>query len=125
MKQQVDQHHSEKSFDVGDWVFLRIHLKQAICEKEMLPMLHALKKQLPYPMGRHFKVEMDHDNLKHFLEQILSLEERKNRSQICWVMTLTSSTEKGRKFLLQMHSKERMRMWNHCSVIFLVSNQTG
>ena len=24
MKQQADQHHSETSFDVGDWVFLRL-----------------------------------------------------------------------------------------------------
>jgi len=24
MKQQVDQHRSERSFDVGDWVFLRL-----------------------------------------------------------------------------------------------------
>jgi hypothetical protein len=24
MKQQVDQHHSERSFEVGDWVFLRL-----------------------------------------------------------------------------------------------------
>ena len=28
-------------------------------------------------MGRHFKVKTDHDSLKHFLEQILSLEEQK------------------------------------------------
>src|SRR5271168_4903670 len=33
MKQQVDQHHSEKWFDVDDWVFLLLHLKQAIYEK--------------------------------------------------------------------------------------------
>jgi len=43
-KQQVDQHRSEKCFDVGDWVFLLLHLKQAIYEKEMLAILHALKK---------------------------------------------------------------------------------
>ena len=24
MKQQADQHHSERIFDVGDWVFLRL-----------------------------------------------------------------------------------------------------
>jgi hypothetical protein len=24
MKQQVDQHHSEREFEVGDWVFLRL-----------------------------------------------------------------------------------------------------
>ena len=44
MKQQVDQHRSEFFFDVGDWVFLWLHLKQAIYEKEMLAILHALKK---------------------------------------------------------------------------------
>ena len=27
-------------------------------------------------MGRHFKVKIDHDSLKYFLEQILSLEEK-------------------------------------------------
>jgi len=43
-KQQVDQHRSEKCFDVGDRVFLLLHLKQAIYEKEMLAILHALKK---------------------------------------------------------------------------------
>ena len=57
MKQQVGPHHSEKCFDVGDWVFLLLHLKQAIYEKEMLEILHALKKWRPYRMGRLFKDE--------------------------------------------------------------------
>ena len=56
-KQQVDQHHSEKCFDVGDWVFLPLHLKKDIYEKEMLAILHALKKRRPYRMGRLFKDE--------------------------------------------------------------------
>ena len=56
-KQQVDKHCSEKCFDVGDWVFLLLHLKQAIYEKEMLAILHALKKWRPYRMGRLFKDE--------------------------------------------------------------------
>jgi hypothetical protein len=47
MKQQANQHRSEGSFDVGDWVFLQLHLKQAIYEKEMLAILHALKKWQP------------------------------------------------------------------------------
>ena len=76
MKQQADQHLSERSFDVGDWIFLRLHLKKAIYEKEMLAILHALKKWRPYLMGRHFKVKMDHDSLKYFLEQRLSSEEQ-------------------------------------------------
>ena len=44
MKQQPDQHRSERIFYVGDWVFLQLHLNQAINEKEMLAILHALKK---------------------------------------------------------------------------------
>jgi len=100
MKQQVDQHHSEKSFDVGDWVFLRLHLKQAIYEKEMLAILHALKKWRPYPMGRYFKVKIDHGNLKYILEQKLSLEEHKK-----WVTNMLGYDfdiiyRKGKKFFV-------------------------
>ena len=51
------------------------YLHKAIYEKEMLAILHALKKWRTYLMGRHFKVKTDHDSLKHFLEQIFSLEE--------------------------------------------------
>ena len=52
------------------------YLQKYIYEKEMLEILHELKKWRPYLMGRHFKVKTNHDNLKHFLEQILSLEEQ-------------------------------------------------
>ena len=64
MKQWVDQHRSEIFFDIGDWVFLWLHLKQAIYEKEILAILHALRKWRPYITGRHFKEKMDHDGLK-------------------------------------------------------------
>ena len=42
----------------------------------MLEILHALKKWRPYLMGRHFKVKIDHDSIKHFLEQRISSEEK-------------------------------------------------
>ena len=48
------------------------YLQKPIYEKEMLAILHALKKWRPYLMGRHFKVKTNHDSLKHFLEQRLS-----------------------------------------------------
>eukprot|EP00253_Pinus_taeda_P036333 PITA_36333 len=51
-------------------------LHKAISEKEMLAILHALKKWRPYLMGRHFKVKTDHDSLKYFLEQRLSSEDQ-------------------------------------------------
>ena len=89
MKQQADQHHNERSFDVGNWVFLWLHtykqmsLNKAIYEKEMLAILHALKKWWPYLMGRHFKVKTNHDCIKYFLEKNYPLKSNKNGSQRC------------------------------------------
>jgi hypothetical protein len=51
-------------------------LHKPIYEKEMMAILHALKKWRPYLIGRHFKVKIDHDSLKYFLEQRLSSEEQ-------------------------------------------------
>ena len=53
------------------------YLHKAFYEKEMLAILHALKKWRPYLMGRQFKVKTDHDSLKYFLEKRLSSEEHK------------------------------------------------
>jgi hypothetical protein len=50
-------------------------LHKPIYEKEMMAILHGLKKCRPYLIGRHFKVKTDHDSLKYFLEQRLSSEE--------------------------------------------------
>ena len=52
------------------------NFKNPIYEKEMLAILHALKQWRPYLIGRHFKVKNDHDSLKYFLEQMLTLEEK-------------------------------------------------
>jgi hypothetical protein len=51
-------------------------LHKPIYEKEMMAILHALKKWCPYLIGRHFKVKTNHDSLKYFLEQRLSSEEQ-------------------------------------------------
>ena len=40
------------------------YLQNSIYEKEMLAILHALKKWRPYLMGRHLKVKTYHDSLK-------------------------------------------------------------
>jgi len=56
MKQQANQHHTQKKFNVGDWVILWLHLKQDIYEKEISEILHALKEWKPCLMGRQFKV---------------------------------------------------------------------
>jgi hypothetical protein len=54
------------------------NLYKPIYEKEILTILHALKKWHPYLIGRPFKVKKDHDSLKYSLEQRLSLEEKQN-----------------------------------------------
>jgi hypothetical protein len=51
-------------------------LHKPIYEKEMMEIIHALKKWHPYLISRHFKVKTDNDSLKYFLEQRLSSEEQ-------------------------------------------------
>jgi hypothetical protein len=51
-------------------------LHKPIYKKEMMEILHALKKWLPYLIGRHFNVKTDHDSLEYFLEQKISSEEQ-------------------------------------------------
>ena len=52
MKQQADQHHSERSFGVGDWVFLRLQpykqmsLKQAKKDHKLSPKYYGPYKVL-------------------------------------------------------------------------------
>jgi hypothetical protein len=50
-------------------------LHKPIYEKEMMEILHALKKWHPYLIGRHFKVKTDH--YKILLGQRLSSKEQK------------------------------------------------
>jgi hypothetical protein len=40
------------------------NLLKPIYKKEMLTILHAIKKWYPYLIGRHFKVKIDHNSLK-------------------------------------------------------------
>eukprot|EP01018_Ginkgo_biloba_P034936 Gb_00235 [translate_table: standard] len=51
-------------------------LGRSTYEKEMLAILHAIRKWRQYLLGNHFKVKTDHDSLKYFLEQRVSSEEQ-------------------------------------------------
>ena len=43
MKQQVDQHHSERNFEVGDWVFLRLQPYKQISMKQQKRIISCLQ----------------------------------------------------------------------------------
>ena len=65
-----------RTFSFESFLIKGKYLQKAIYEKEMIAILHALRKWRAYLMGRHFKVKIDHDSLKHFLEQRLSSKEQ-------------------------------------------------
>jgi hypothetical protein len=45
------------------------NLVKPIYEKDMVAILHAFKKWLPYLIGRHFKVKIEYDSLNYYLAQ--------------------------------------------------------
>ena len=64
MKQQADQHRSERSFEVGDWVFLRLQpykqmsLKQAKKDNKLSPTYYGLYKVLQKIGTMAYKLEL-------------------------------------------------------------------
>jgi hypothetical protein len=64
MKQQADQHRSERSFEVGDWVFLRLQpykpmsLKQAKKDNKLSPKYYGPYKVLQKIGTMTYKLEL-------------------------------------------------------------------
>ena len=64
MKQHVDQHHNKRSFDVGDWVFLRqqpykqISLKQVNKDNKFSPKYYGPYKVLQKIGTMAYKLEL-------------------------------------------------------------------
>ena len=104
------------------WPIKGKDLHKPIYEKEMLTILHELNQWSSFLIVRHFKVKIDHDSLKYFLEQRLSSEEKKK-----WVTKVLGYDfeiiyKKGKKIWWQMLSQENMRMLSHYFVLFLLYN---
>jgi hypothetical protein len=64
MKQQADQHHSERKFEVGDWVFFRLQpykqlsLKKQKKDNKLTPKYYGPYKMLQRIGSKAYKLEL-------------------------------------------------------------------
>jgi hypothetical protein len=71
MKQQADQHHSEREFEVGDWVFLRLQpykqmsLKQQKKDNKLAPKYYGPYKVLQRIGSMAYKLELPPSSRVH------------------------------------------------------------
>ena len=79
MKQQADQHRSERSFDVGDWVFLRLQLykqmslKQAKTDNKLSPKYYGPYKVLQNIGTMAYKLELPASSQVHLVFHVSCL----------------------------------------------------
>ena len=79
MKQQADQHRSERSFDVGDWVFLRLQpykqmsLKQAKKDNKLSPKYYGPYKVLQKIGTMAYKLELHATSRVHLVFHVSCL----------------------------------------------------
>ena len=79
MKQQVDQHRSERSFDVGDWVFLwlqpykQMSLKQAKKDNKLSPKYYGPYKVLQKIGTMAYKLELPTTSRLHLVFHVSCL----------------------------------------------------
>jgi hypothetical protein len=71
MKQQADQHHNEREFKVGDWVFLRLQpykqmsLKQQKKDNKLAPKYYGPYKVLQRIGSMAYKLELPPSSRVH------------------------------------------------------------
>jgi hypothetical protein len=79
MKQQADQHRSEKSFEVGDWVFLRLQpykqmsLNQAKKDNKLSPKYYGPYKVLQKIGTMAYKLELPASSRVHLVFHVSCL----------------------------------------------------
>jgi hypothetical protein len=79
MKQQADQHRNERSFEVGDWVFLRLQpykqmtLKQAKKDNRLSPKYYGPYKMLQKIGATAYKLELPASSRVHLIFHVSCL----------------------------------------------------
>ena len=76
-------------------------------------------------MGRHFKVKTNHDSLKYFLEQRLSLEEQQKWATMMLGYDFEIVYKKGKQNVVVYELSRKDEMWKHFIAPCLLSNQIG
>ena len=113
MKQQADQHRSEISFDIGDWVFLRLQsykqmsLKQAKKDNKLSPKYHGRYKVLQKIGSMAYKLELPASSWVHLVFHVSCL--KKVIGENLPVKTIFIEHNKERKLILEPEAATETR----------------
>ena len=105
MKQQADQHRSERSFDVGDWVFLwlqpykKISLNQAKKDNKLSPKYYGPYKVLQNIGTMAYKLELPASSRVHPVFHVSCL--KKVIGENLPVQTILPELDEERKIILE------------------------
>jgi len=113
MKQHRDQHNSERSFDVGVWVFLwlqpykQMSLKQAKKDNKILPKYYGPYKVLKKIGTMAYKLELSKSSLVHPIFHVSCLNKVIGDKFI--VQTMFLELEKEGKFIFENEEITKIR----------------
>ena len=127
MKQQADQHRSERSFDVGDWVFLRLQsykkmsLKQAKKDNKLLPKYYGPYKVLQKIGTMAYKLELPASSQVHPIFHVSCL--KKVIGENLPVQTIFPELDEEGKFILEPEAVTETitrQLWNRSISEYLI-----
>ena len=114
MKQHEDQHRSERSFDVGDWVFLRLQpykqmfLKQAT-DNKLSPKYYGPSKVLQNIGTIAYKLELTTSFWMHPIVHVSSL--KKVIGDKLPIQTVLPELDEEGKIILEHEEVTKTRTW--------------
>ena len=117
MKKQADQHRSERSFDVGDWVFLRLQpykkmsLKQAKKDNKLSPKYYGPYKVLQKIGTMAYKLELPTASRLHPVFHVSCL--KKVIGDKLPVQTILPKLDKEGKIILELEAITKQELNNY------------